>query len=145
MIALDPDAARIGIRRDLAEFASAGIFGKVALGLLLGLPLVSVALLIVRRWLASVPLVMSGLLFLTWFSYYASPRSTVTGSAASGVLLYVLLGWSVLLLAVIRPLAVASRQTSRSKLLDCTRHQAAVARSGEATRRLERLRKGGRG
>lgn len=72
-------------------------------GLLLGLPLVSVALLIVRRWLASVPLVMSGLLFLTWFSYYASPHSTVTGSAASGVLLYVLLGWSVLLLAVIRP------------------------------------------
>jgi hypothetical protein len=103
LIALDFGAARFGIHRDLAEFASSGIIGWVFLGLLLGLPLASVALLIVRRWLASVPLAMSALLFLTWFSYYASPHSTVTGSAASGVLLYVLLGWWVLVLAVARP------------------------------------------
>jgi hypothetical protein len=103
LIALDIDAARFGIHRDLVELASSGIIGWVFLGLVLGLPLASVALLIVRRLLASVPLAMSALLFLTWFSYYASSHSTVTGSAASGVFLYVLLGWWALLLAAVRP------------------------------------------
>jgi hypothetical protein len=103
LIALDIDAARFGIRRDLAELGSSGMIGWVFLGLLFGLPLASVALLIARRWLASVPLALSLLLFLTWFSYYASPHSTVTGGAASGVLMYLLLGWWILFLAVIRP------------------------------------------
>jgi hypothetical protein len=103
LIALDIDAARFGIRRDLVELASSRMIGWVFLGLLFGLPLASVALLIARRWLASMPLAMSLLLFLTWFSYYASPHSTVTGGAAAGVLMYLLVGWWVLFLAVIRP------------------------------------------
>ena len=89
--------------RDLAELGSSGMIGWVFLGLLFGLPLASMALLIVRRWLASVPLGMWLLLILAWFSYYASPHATVTGSVASGFLVYLLLGWWVLLLTVIRP------------------------------------------
>jgi hypothetical protein len=103
LIALDINAARFGIGRDLAELGSSGMIGWVFLALLFGLPLASVALLIARRWLALVPLGMWLLLFLWWFSYYASPHSTVTGSAASGLLMYLLLAWWVFFLAVARP------------------------------------------
>jgi hypothetical protein len=64
LLALDIDAAQFGIRRDLAEASSLGTIGWVFLGLLFCLPLLSVALLISRRWLACVPLT------------YSSPRSS---------------------------------------------------------------------
>jgi len=103
LLSFDVDAARFGIHRDLAELWSAGAVGWLFLALLFGLAPASLALLIAQRWLAVVPLSMSAFVWLTWFSYYATPHPTVTGSAAGGVLLFLTVGSLICILTAVRP------------------------------------------
>ena len=72
LAALDFAAARSGIGRDVSEFAGAGAFGWAVLSLVFGLPIAALALLVLRRWLALVPMLESVGLFSLWFLYYAT-------------------------------------------------------------------------
>jgi hypothetical protein len=59
------------------------------------LPVVSVALLLRRRWVAMVPLSLSLALFSLWFFYYATDwwSNPGLGGAWATVLVLVLPGW----------------------------------------------------
>ena len=102
--ALDVHAARVGIGRDLTEFADAGTPGWVALCLVFGLPVACAALLLVRRWLAVVPLAGSLTLFVVWFLYYATRWWANPGQGAwLPALGLVLVGWLLAGLAALVP------------------------------------------
>jgi hypothetical protein len=112
-MALDLDDAWWGMRRDVSELASAAWFGWIVLSLVFGLPVASLALLLVRRWLAVVPLVGSFGLFSVWFLYYATDWWSNPGQGAwMPVVSIVLLGWLVLA-AVASSALRSSRRFSR--------------------------------
>jgi hypothetical protein len=144
LLALDVDAARLGIQRDVAEIASAGgALGWFFLALLFALPPASLALLIARRWLASVPLGMSAFVWLTWFSYYATPHPTTTGSAAGGVLLFLVFGWLICLLAVVRPWRWRPLKRAAARYLTALDIKPLLRGPDEQYTKPGRLRKGG--
>ncbi|MDQ2981578.1 MAG: hypothetical protein M3R26_04550 [Actinomycetota bacterium] len=101
---LDVEKARWGIGRDLDELDAAGLFGWLMVAGTFGLPLISLALLLARRWLAVVPLAISGGLFAVWFLYYATDwwsNPGMNGAAQAGLVL--LLGWAIVIDELRRP------------------------------------------
>lgn len=62
----------------------------------LGLPVASVLLLAMRRWLAVVPLAISAALGLSWFLYYARDWPNPGLQGALYALFGVLVGWLTL-------------------------------------------------
>jgi hypothetical protein len=101
--ALDLEAARSGISRDIDELVSEGVIGWTILVVGAGLPVVSLLALLLRRWLALIPLAISAAVFAVWVLYYATERWSNPGQGAwmpaFGV---VLLGWLVLIFAFAR-------------------------------------------
>jgi len=103
LFGLDLEAARSGISKDLDELIDEGARGWVLLGVAAGLPLASLLALMMKRWLALLPLAISIGLFCVWALYYATDWWSNPGQAAwapaSGL---VLLGWVLLIVAVVR-------------------------------------------
>lgn len=94
LAALDFESARAGIGRDIRVFAESGVFGWVVLSVVFCLPMVSVALLLRRRWLAAIPLSLWIALFCVWFAYYATDWWSNPGQGAwAPAFMLVLLGW----------------------------------------------------
>ncbi len=74
--------------------AESGVFGWVILSVLFSLPVVSVTLLLRRRWVALIPLLLSLALFSLWFAYYATDWWSNPGQGAwAPAFMLVLLGW----------------------------------------------------
>lgn len=115
--ALALDAARAGIGRDIQEVAEAGVLGWVVLGLVLALPVVSLALLVLRRWLAVIPVTISLSLLSVWFLYYATDWWSNPGQSASApAFLLILLGWLIVCVEIWR-----ARRRCRSGRRVCQR------------------------
>jgi hypothetical protein len=94
--ALDVASARAGIGKDIRVFAESGVFGWVVLTVVFALPLISMALLLRRRWLAMMPLLISLAIFSVWFLYYATNWWSNPGQGAwAPAFLLVFLGWLV--------------------------------------------------
>ena len=90
---LDFASARSGIGKDIRAFAD-GPFGWVVLTMVFALPVMSMALLLRRRWLALFPLSFSLALFSVWFLYYATEWWSNPGQGAwAPAFMLVLLGW----------------------------------------------------
>jgi hypothetical protein len=97
--ALDFESARAGIGKDIRVFAESGVFGWVVLSVVFSLPVVSVGLLLHRRWLAMISLSLSLAVFSAWFAYYATDWWSNPGQGAwAPAFMLVLIGW---LLAIV--------------------------------------------
>lgn len=73
-------------------------------GVVVGLPIASVLVLLLRSMLALVPLAISAFVFGLWFLYYATDWFSNPGQGAwMPVFLLVLFGWSLLVAAAFRP------------------------------------------
>ena len=89
--------------RDLAELWVDG-FGASLVVLFFTLPLASLILLLMRRWLALFPLAISLALFALWFFYYATDWfGPVSGGSGALVLAVVLVGWLGVWVAIFVP------------------------------------------
>ena len=92
--ALDLASARAGVGKDIRVFAESGVFGWVVLTVVFGLPVMSVGLLLCRRWVAMAPLLISLAIFTVWFLYYATDWWSNPGQAAwAPAFVLALLGW----------------------------------------------------
>jgi hypothetical protein len=92
--ALDVAAARSGIGKDIRAFVESGVFGWIVLAVVFALPVVSVVLLLRRRWLAAIPLSISLAIFSLWFLYYATDWWANPGQGAwASTFALVLVGW----------------------------------------------------
>ena len=108
LAALDLGAARAGIGKDIRVLAESGVFGWVVFSVVFSLPVVSVALLLRRRWLAVIPLSLSLVLGCMWFAYYATDWWSNPGQGAwAPAFMLVLLGW---LLVVVEARRVRTSQ-----------------------------------
>jgi hypothetical protein len=93
-----------GMAREIGEFASQGVMGWIFLLLVFGLPVAATAAAICGRMLALLPLGVAQLVFFAWWSYYAAPGPAASGPGVAGAfLLVVVVGWLLLLFAVLRP------------------------------------------
>lgn len=107
--AFDVASARSGIGKDIRVFAESGIFGWVVLATMFALPVMSMALLLRRRWLAMMPLLMSLAIFSVWFLYYATDWWSNPGQGAwAPAFMLVLLGW-ILVIVEARRLRTSQR------------------------------------
>ena len=79
--------------RDVADLWSIGSARPLVV-LFFALPLASLVLLLMRRWLALFPLAISLSLFALWFLYYATDWfNPVSGGSGAVVFAVVLIGW----------------------------------------------------
>ena len=91
-----------GISRDVGEFLDAPVMG-VLLAVAVALPLVSVWLVLRRRWLGVVPLAVSITVFGAWFLYYATDWWSNPGQGVwLPAFVLVLAGWALALAALRR-------------------------------------------
>lgn len=99
---MDLRAGVDGIARDVGELLDHPVMTAVAL-LTLALPMASLLLVALRRWIAAVPLAISVGLFAAWFLYYAADWWANPGAGAwvPGFLL-VLVGWAFVVGAALR-------------------------------------------
>lgn len=100
-----------GVARDLGEFVTGGPIGWVLLGLLILLPVLSVALVVGGSRMAIIPLVIFLGIVVVWFLYHATHWWPNPGAAA-GVLRMaaaLLVAWLVLGVAGWRHLRRRSR------------------------------------
>jgi hypothetical protein len=105
VLGLDLAAAKWGISRDLRELTLYGPVGFVILAVIVGLPVGSILVLVLRRrLLALAPLAISLVLFLLWGLYYATNWWSNPGQGGwpPANALFVL-GWILLLLAAVLP------------------------------------------
>jgi hypothetical protein len=102
-VALDFDSARYGMARDVAEIWREGP-GPALVVLFFALPVASLVLLLMRRWLALLPLTLSLALLALWFLYYATDWfGHVSGGVGGLVFAVVLFGWLGLWVAWFAP------------------------------------------
>ncbi len=96
--------ARFGIARDVGELLATGPVGWLVAALVFTLPLASLVAALKGRRLALVPLAMSLVLFSEWVLHYATDWFANPGMAGlHAAVLFVLLAWGVLALAIVRP------------------------------------------
>ena len=89
--------------RDVADLWSMGSARPLVV-LFFALPLASLILLLMRRWLALFPLGISLALFALWFLYYATDWfEPVSGGVGGLVLAVVLIGWLGVWVAIFVP------------------------------------------
>jgi hypothetical protein len=90
--------------RDLEEFAQEGGLGWTFLVLFFSMPVVALLLLVVRRWIAVIPLTGWAALNVAWFLYYATDWfGPVSGGAVGLVFLLLVGGWVLVLVAAAAP------------------------------------------
>ena len=89
--------------RDVADLWPLGS-ARLLVVLFFALPLASLVLLLMRRWLALFPLAISLALFALWFLYYATDWfGHVSGGVGGLVLAVVLIGWLGVWVAIFVP------------------------------------------